>query len=138
MSPVLIRKANKSEAETIEMYAGKMNLDTEDFDIDTFIVAEVESKLVGFARIRKHNDNCNELSTLGVWKPYRNNKIGSALVSELLKTKKGDIYLTTAIPGYFEKFGFNTTTDFPASLNHKVAFCCNAGHSKDKVHVMVI
>lgn len=90
--------------------------------IDNFWVAEKDGKIVGVIRFEEH-DNFFFLSSLGVKPAERKQGVASALVEKLLGSANKNVYLYTAIPDFFQKFGFQTTQP-PNHLPSKSGFQC--------------
>ncbi len=121
-----IRKARKADYPEIFKLAAKYALDYRQMKTDDFFVADDGDKIVGICGLKKHRD-CLELCSLGVDEAQRNKGLGARLVHAVLKKAKGKIYLTTTIPGFFEKFGFKKAVRFPESMTKKSQWCleCN-------------
>jgi N-acetylglutamate synthase-like GNAT family acetyltransferase len=121
-----IRKAKKSDFSNVIHLSQKYDLDYTSMEADDFWVAEEGKKILGIVGLKKHDD-CLELCSLGVEEIYRNRGIAKKLVLALLKKAKGNVYLATVIPGFFEKFGFEKANVIPASMIKKSDWCkgCN-------------
>jgi len=117
-----IRKAKKADFLEILALAKKYDLDYADMKDDDFWVVEAEKKIVGICGIKKHED-CQELCSLGVDENYRNKGLARQLVLELLKKTKGEIYLATIMPRFFEKFGFKEALRIPQSMIKNKDWC---------------
>lgn len=103
-------------------------------ETDNFFVADEGDKIVGICGLKKHSD-CFELCSLGVEEAYRDKGLGAKLVHAVLKKAKREVYLTTIIPGFFEKFGFEKAGRFPESMIKKQDWCL--GCNKELCTVMV-
>ncbi len=103
-------------------------------ETDDFLVAGDGDKIVGICGLKKHMD-CFELCSLGVDEAYRNKGLGNRLVHAVLKKAGREVYLTTTIPGFFEKSGFEKTGHFPESMIKKRDWCL--GCNKELCTVMV-
>jgi N-acetylglutamate synthase-like GNAT family acetyltransferase len=111
MKDVLLRKANIADMQIIESYVEKFRLDNENLKFEQFIVAERNGSIIGFGRIKPYQD-CFQLGCVAVLEAYRKRSIGSAIVKKLIKDfPSDDIWITTDIPEYFQRFGFRSTTD---------------------------
>jgi len=131
---MIIRKAKKTDFTEISRLAKKYGLDYSGMERDKFLVVEEKKKIIGIGALRKHKD-CIELCSLGVDENYRGQGKAKKLVLSLLGQTKEDIYLTTIIPHFFEKFGFEKAGRIPASLTKDSEWC--AGCRKDLCLVMV-
>ncbi len=101
----------------------KYDLDSNDMDYKDFVIAEDESKIIGFGRLWKHDDAV-ELGTIGVIEEYRNQGIAEMMIKELLGRTDKDVYITTLIPAFFERFGFKTLDVAPPnSMIRKKEWC---------------
>lgn len=124
MKEIKIRKAKKTDIKKIMKYIEKFNLDGEEIKYKEFIVAEIFGEITGFARMKKY-EGIYELATLGVIEKYRNKKIGSKLVNHLLQNFEYDeLWLTTIIPEFFEKFGFIRYDNAPDEIKNKCHRIC--------------
>lgn len=103
----------------------RFDLDSNDMNFRDFIVAEDEGRIAGFGRLIERG-NVTELGTIGVVEEFRKRDVASKIIKELIdradKTK--DLYLTTLIPEFFEKFGFVIIdTPPPQSMIRKIEYC---------------
>lgn len=113
---MIIRKLKNNELKKIFELAKQYDLESDDMHADQFIVAEIDGEIAGFGRLVKHN-NCIELGTIGVVEKFRGKKIATKLINELINIAKQNgyktIYLTTLIPEFFKKFGFEIQKENP-------------------------
>jgi N-acetylglutamate synthase-like GNAT family acetyltransferase len=124
MKDVLLRKANAADMKIIEPYVEKFRLDNENLKFEQFIVAERNKSIIGFGRIKPYQDCC-ELGCVAVLEAYRKRSIGSAVVKKLIKDfPSNDIWITTDIPEYFQRFGFQSTRDAPQEILDKIKRVC--------------
>lgn len=129
-----IRKAKNTDFPQILQLAERYNLDYSNMEADDFWVAEEQGKIRGICGLKKHLD-CLELCSLGVEEKYRHQGLASQLVLALLQEMKGEIYLATIIPEFFEKFRFMKTDHVPSSMIKKSDWC--AGCSPERCRVMM-
>ena len=130
-----VQQATTSDFETIKLCIADFSLDDTTIASDQFIVLKENDNLVGFGRIKKHDD-CEELSSIGVLNAHRNKGAGSVLVKELIKRcQSKSVYLATVIPDYFTPFGFKKTIEIPDSIREKISICHDVCHAEE-VHVM--
>lgn len=122
-----MRPARPDEIKTIYGLAYKMDLDSQDMDYEDFTVIEDKGYIVAFGRLKKRGDAI-ELGTLGVVEKYRGKGLAKKIVGDLLSKTDRDVYLTTLIPAFFEKFGFKElSTPPPQSLIRTKEFCEGCG-----------
>ena len=113
-----------TEKEFIQIcdYITEFELDNRVLKQEEFIAAFRNNELVGFGRLRKHED-CTELCSLGVVTPHRRQGIGKALVEALIKKATNELYLVCIIPEFFIPFGFSIVAEFPISVSGKLNYC---------------
>jgi amino-acid N-acetyltransferase len=117
-----IRAARKTDFAQIRALAASFNLDYGDMEADDFWVAAAGKKIVGICGLKKHAD-CQELCSLGVAPVFQKRGLGRKLIGALLEATDGEIYLTTIIPGYFERLGFEKADPLPPSLVKPPEWC---------------
>jgi len=115
---------NTQEFEQIKQFIQEYELDNRVLNAEEFIIAIRDQILVGFGRLRKHED-CIELCSLGVIANKRRQGIGKEIVCKLIKRAKGKIYLVCIIPDYFILFGFKIIKNYPLSIQTKIDYCTN-------------
>jgi amino-acid N-acetyltransferase len=124
MKDVSLRKANESDMKIIESCVEKFHLDNENLQFEQFIVAERNGSIIAFGRIKPYR-HCFELGCVAVLEAYRKRSIGSAIVKRLIKDfPSDDIWITTDIPEYFRRFGFQSTTEAPQEILDKIKRVC--------------
>ena len=124
MKDVLLRRANVADIQIIESYVEKFRLDNENLKFEQFIVAERNGSIIGFGRTKPYK-YCFELGCVAVLEAYRKRSIGSAIVKKLIEDfPSDDIWITTDIPEYFQRFGFQSTTDAPQEILDKIKRVC--------------
>jgi N-acetylglutamate synthase-like GNAT family acetyltransferase len=133
MERVRSRVAKESDMPSIRTHIERFQLDNENMSFEQFIVAEKGSSIIGFGRI-KHYKSCYELACLGVLEPYRNQGIGTAIVKKMMEVfPDNEIWITTDIPKYFERFGFELAKDAPQEIKDKIKGVCHTKHHPDAV-----
>ncbi|MBI5025301.1 MAG: GNAT family N-acetyltransferase [Nitrospirae bacterium] len=101
-------------------------LDDEDLNYRQFVVAVDGEEVIGFGRIRPHKE-VYELGSVGVIENRRNQGIGKMIVEHLINIfPASDVYITTDLPGYFEKFGFRILENGPIELIEKLDRVCKS------------
>lgn len=135
---ISLRPATADDMSFIKEHIEKFFLDNEDLDYRQFVVAVEEGKIVGFGRIRPHR-SVYELGGIGVVEDRRNRGIGKMIVRHLIKIfPVDDVYLTTDIPQYFERFGFTKVKDPPVELAEKIERLCKLTRCREAGVVMFL
>jgi N-acetylglutamate synthase-like GNAT family acetyltransferase len=112
-------------------------LDNENLKFEQFIVAERKGNIAGFGRIKPYR-HCFELGCVAVLEAYRKSSIGSAIVKRLIKDfPSDDIWITTGIPEYFQRFGFQFTTEAPQEILDKIKRVCQCRQHPNAI-IMVL
>jgi len=125
MSEIILRQANDSDLEKILHYINTFSLDGEDISPEQFVVAEIDSKLAGFGRIKSYK-NIHELASIGVIKEYRNLGVGSKIVNRIIEIfPENIVWLTTKNPDYFKKLGFVESNTPPKEIAEKCNRICS-------------
>ena len=112
MTKILIRKAKKSDMQTIQKLLSTYFLDMEDLDPEDFILYEIDRKIIGCISLIKtkfNGKNIMEIHSIAVHPNFRGKDIGTKLVKHLLKNIEKyafDFYVRTSVPRFFEKLDF--------------------------------
>lgn len=123
---VLIRKASPDDMRFIEECIENFRLDDEDIDYRQFVVAVEGREIVGFGRIRPHKE-VYELGCVGVIEHKRNKDTGKIIVEHLINIfPTNDVYITTDLTEYFERFGFKRIEPGPKELMEKLKRVCKS------------
>ncbi|MDD8015772.1 MAG: GNAT family N-acetyltransferase [Acidobacteriota bacterium] len=117
-----IRRAKKRDFPRVTALARTLSLDYSGMESDEFWVASDGGEVAAICGLKKHPD-CRELISLGVHPACRGRGLGRRLVLALIKETPGDIYLTTVIPAFFEKLGFQKTSHIPVSVVKEADWC---------------
>ena len=137
MKDVLLRKANAADMPIIQSYVEKFHLDNENLKSEQFIVAESRGSIIGFGRVKPYQ-HCFELGCVAVLEAYRKRSIGSAVVKRLIQNfPSDDIWITTDIPEYFQRFGFQSTTDAPQEILDKIKRVCQRGQHPNAIIMLL-
>jgi len=120
------RKARRGDLPRVRKLAESLGLDSPGMEDDPFWVAEDRGQIEGICGLKRHPD-CLELYALGVEENARGRGTGGDLVRALVREVKGDVYLATIIPGFFERLGFLKVSEFPLSMGKRGEWCegCN-------------
>lgn len=107
----------------------QMQLDARNLNPNEFVIALLNHQiLVGFGRLREYPSSC-EISSVGVFEPYRNKGIGKKIIHTLIENKSASVpseknlYVVTILPDYFAKIGFRITKNFPSEIAEKWHYC---------------
>ena len=84
-----------------------------------YIAVENSGKVIGFTYLAP-NSKGGTLESLAVHPDFRNQNLGSKLVNTLLKENKGVIQITTRIPRFFEKLGFQYIQVLPDQSHYMI------------------
>lgn len=131
---MIIRRAEGTERADVRRLAAKFDLDYEGMDKDDFWVAVEGAEVVGICGLTKHLD-CLELRSLAVDDRFRKQGMGGRLVAALFQEARRDVYLTTVIPDYFARLGFETVEAAPMSMIKPLSWC--EGCRRDLCRIMV-
>ncbi|MCL6460224.1 MAG: N-acetyltransferase [Gorillibacterium sp.] len=104
--------------------------------IDTFVVAEVDGRLVGCGSLCKLGQNLVEIRSLGISADYKRLGIGRKMVEKLTEQAKSlgipKIMALTYQVGFFEKIGFDVVSKeifqekvWKDCVNCKKQHCCD-------------
>ncbi len=100
-------------------------LDGENLDVAQFIVLREGGRVVAFGRIKPYGDGLFELGSVGVIPEARGQGFGDAIVRELItRFPTDDVWITTDLHAYFERFGFTRTDAAPVPLLAKIDKVC--------------
>ena len=123
---IKIRPALLDDMPFIKECIERFQLDDEDLDYTQFIVAVEGNEIVGFGRIRPHKE-VYELSCVGVVEHRRHQGIGEMIIKHLIDHfPTDDVYITTDLPGYFEKLCFKRIEPGPKELEEKLNRVCKS------------
>lgn len=134
IGPMIIRRASRPDWVQIAKLAKECELNYSGMESDKFWVAEEDGRVFGIVALKSHPE-CRELCALGVDPKRRGLGIGKRLALELIGGVRGDVYLATIIPGFFERLGFVKPPDVPPSMVKDADWC--AGCRRDLCTVMV-
>lgn len=119
---VSVINASVSDFELIKGFIKQFELDNRELKNDEFLVAKQNNELLGFGRVRQHN-NCSELCSLGVIETERLKGIGKRLVKELTNKSPNNLYLVCIIPDFFKPLGFTVVNQYPQAMQQKLDYC---------------
>lgn len=108
--------------ETIE----KFRLDPERVEAGQFLTLRRNGSIVAFGRIKPY-ETVQELGGVAVLEAERGRGYGEAIVRELIRRfPQDEVYITTDIPEYFERFGFLRTEILSQELRDKIHHVCES------------
>lgn len=137
MEKIRLRKAKEEDMPLIQTCIERFRLDDENLSFEQFMVAEKGKEIVGFGRIKPY-EFCFELGCLGVLEPYRNQGIGKTIVKKMIEDfPSDDVWITTDIPKYFEKFGFQSVEKAPQEIKDKIKGVCRAKQHPDAIIMLL-
>jgi len=109
--------------ETIERF----RLDPERAEAEQFLMLRRDGDIVAFGRIKPYRETY-ELGGVAVLEKERGRGYGEAIVCELVRRfPQDEVYITTDIPRYFERFGFLRTEILAQELQDKIAHVHEGG-----------
>lgn len=121
-----IRPASPDDMPLIKEHIERFRLDDEDLDYRQFVVTVENDEAIGFGRVRPHK-TVYELGCVGVMEGKRNQGIGRMLVEHLISIfPSNEVYITTDLPKYFERFGFKKIEPGPQELVDKLQQVCKS------------
>lgn len=120
-----IEEARVADMPLIEAAVRRMKLDGERLSVEQLIVARDGERLLGFGRIKPYDGVIYELGTVGVLEEARGRGVGAGLVEELIRRfPSEDVYITTDLVEWFQRFGFAALPDVPRVLQDKLDRVC--------------
>jgi|Deesub1362A_J573_1020465.scaffolds.fasta_scaffold06237_3 N-acetylglutamate synthase-like GNAT family acetyltransferase len=124
MKNLKIVPAKEEDMPLIRKYIELFRLDDENLHHSQFFLAKLKGELAGFARIKPYKETF-ELGCLAVLEKYRGKGIGKEIVKYLINIfPQDEVFVTTNIPSYFEKLGFETVKNGPSELEEKICRVC--------------
>lgn len=103
----------------------RFRLDDEGLDPRQFVVIRRARRIVAFGRVKPYEGGVFELGGVGVVEEERGKGLGAAIVAELIRRfPVPDVWITTDLPAWFERFGFRRDDGAPAPIRDKLARVC--------------
>ncbi|NLO73215.1 MAG: GNAT family N-acetyltransferase [candidate division WS1 bacterium] len=132
-----LRPATSEDLSVIEAVALREQLDSRNARPEEFIIAELQSEVVGFGRLIHHKE-CWEIACLYVARDLRRLGLGTDIVNALLERGSEDlpVYAVTSLPEFFATLGFVPVEKAPPCMRSKRDYCRSA--FEDKVTIMVL
>ncbi len=132
---IKIQNCSASQFKIVKTHIKEFDLDNRRLKQSEFLVALYNGKLIGFGRIREHND-FSEACSLGIITSVREQGIGKILFSALIKKSTQPLYLACIIPNYFLPFGFKICKKYPIGMQEKLDYCIGSLPVPEKYVVM--
>ncbi len=104
----------------------RMRLDGEDLAPEQFAVVRAprSGPIIAFGRIKPYSETF-ELGCVAVVEEARGKGLGEAVVRELIRRfPQDEVFVTTDLPGYFERLGFLRTEILPQEIVAKIERVC--------------
>ena len=124
MNDVQYQVARKEDVSEIKNILFSVRCDSSKFNYQDFVVALKDKKVVGCIRLKNIDNDYYELSSLAVKPEYRNQKIGSQLISKIIdkKTEKIFLFCFKFNCGFYKKNGFLeiNTKELPDTLKEEL------------------
>jgi N-acetylglutamate synthase-like GNAT family acetyltransferase len=111
MSKFEIRAAQESDFAQIKNLIHEVGINPSGLDWKRFVVAvNDEGKVISCGQIKPHSGDILELASIGTLPEYERQGLGSAIVTELLKTPTRPLYLMCMEHNgsFYERFGFRS------------------------------
>ena len=112
---IIIRKAENGDIESVRTLLSTYFLDMDGVDIEDFIIAELDSRVLGCAAVV--DEGYPELHSIAVHPNHRSRGIGSLLVEHIIanpphrREGREYLYVRTTAPDFFEHVGFKKLQD---------------------------
>ena len=121
--PLHIRRSVPRDYAGIEALMAALELSYPAMDLRCFWVAEAGDEMVAGAELKEFQA-CSLLSCVGVREDLQGLDIGRALVEEVVRHARHDVYLYTLVPGFFRKTGFVEAGQLPPDLPPRSMYGC--------------
>jgi N-acetylglutamate synthase-like GNAT family acetyltransferase len=118
-----LRRAEVRDHPRIRELLDQLELSYPAMDLASFWVGEIAGKLDAIAELKDFR-TCSLLSCVGVEESLQGSGIGKALVEEVIRHARYDIYLYTLVPGFFKKAGFVEAVTLPPDLPPRSWYGC--------------
>jgi N-acetylglutamate synthase-like GNAT family acetyltransferase len=118
-----VREARIEDLPAIEELVDSVGGDLEDLEAAQFVVAlDYEQRVIGCGRLKPYPGFC-ELASIAVKDDWRASGVGRAVVSQLLTSHQGPVYLICEddVVDFFRRFGFDLvpTSEMQPGLQSK-------------------
>jgi N-acetylglutamate synthase-like GNAT family acetyltransferase len=119
--------AHAEDLPFIEACVRRFKLDGEHLEAAQLIVLREAGRIVAFGRIKPYEGGVYELGAVGVVEERRGRGLGDRVVRELVRRFPArEVWITTDLVAYFERFGFRRSDNAPRVLVDKIARVCGS------------
>ena len=103
-----IRRATEQDQQAIRALVRSERLNPTGLDWANFLVAAIDSRIIGAVQMRKHSDGSRELGSLVVTKAARGRGIASRLIEALLAEDRAPVWMIMSEPyaNSYARWGF--------------------------------
>ena len=104
-----VRKARPEDLSAIKHLVASVGGDLEDLEAEQFVVAlDGEQRVIGCGRLKPY-PGFSELASIAVKDEWRASGVGRAVVTQLLTSHQGPVYLICEddVVDFFRRFGFD-------------------------------
>ncbi len=118
---VTMRKGLKKDTDAVLAILKKENLNSDDLVMKDSVILESKKKIVGFGRLRHHEDDKDTINSLWVSPVVRKKGLGHLVLWNLVSRSKAKrIYIgcNTANAPFYEKFGFRHVRKYPKFMEN--------------------
>jgi N-acetylglutamate synthase-like GNAT family acetyltransferase len=128
-----VRKGRPEDLPVIEQLVASVDGDLENLKAEQFVVAlDSEQRIIGCGRLKPYPGFC-ELASIAVKDEWRASGVGRAVVSQLLRSYQGPVYLICEddVVDFFRRFGFDlipTSEMLPGLQSKWERYVAEVGH----------
>ena len=120
-----VELARPEDMAAIEECVRRFRLDDERLAAEQFVVVREGGRIVAFGRIKPYA-TVHELGCVGVLEEERGRGFGALVVRELIRRfPTPEVWITTDLPAWFARFGFQTSDYPPQELEEKLDGICS-------------
>src|SRR4051812_29175588 len=99
--------ASEEDMAFVREHIARFHLDPERLEARQFTIFWDDDRIVAFGRVKPYADGTCELGGVGVVEEVRGRGVGELVVRTLIRAfPVEDVWITTDLPGWFERFGF--------------------------------
>jgi amino-acid N-acetyltransferase len=103
-----IRPARPTDQSTIKTIVRQAGINPLSLHWPDFLVAEIDSQIIGIGQVKSHGDGTRELASIAVLPAYQRQGIASAIIQALLAREGRPLFLTCRdrLESFYTPFGF--------------------------------